>query len=376
MISRRGQSAVKNNLDRANGRTADYSIMREAIRQQIPMVIMLCVAGFAAAYLQYGYLPGGSRPFPLAGVRVPLWHLVWMGFWTGYTAALVGQAAGIFALPYCTSVLHFHNTHVTPTMLVLTLFNPFGALLGFRRSGQWNLDLAAAVCAGGFVGGVLGPFFRATVLANPDAFDATLGVALALFGLQLSYRALHDYGRVGRVVGWRFIGDEEDSSSDAAPNKFTIQTSFRSISRVSIRFGSEERQFSNGLLFAAGLVVGVFSSALGVGGGFLLVPIFATVWRLPIYIMVAATIPYTVVLSLVAIVTFMFVLPLFGQPSIEPEWSWGLFSAAGGVFGSWWASKTQLYVPEHFLGLMLGVITGLAGILYVLSASDLLPFSV
>jgi len=74
--------------------------------------------------------------------------------------------------------------------------------------------------------------------------------------------------------------------------------------------------------------------------------------------------------------TFMFVLPLFGQSSIQPEWSWGLFSAAGGVFGSWWASKTQLHVPEHFLGLMLGGITGLVGILYMLSASGLLRFSI
>ena len=288
--------------------------------------------------------------------------------------ALVGQAAGIVALPYSTSVLQFDNPHVTPTMLVLTFFNPVGALQGFRRGGQWNLDLAAAVCAGGAVGGLLGPFFRATVLANPAAFRATLGVALALFGFQLSYRALHDYSRFGRLVGLRFLASATDQSDGSGPHKLTIRTTFRSFTRVRIRFGQEEREISNALLFAAGLGVGVFSSALGVGGGFLLVPIFAIVWRLPIYIMVAATIPYTVALSLVGIVTFMFVLPLFGKPAIDPEWSWGFFSAAGGVFGSWWASKTQLHVPEHFLGLMLGGLTGLAGIAYLLSATVTLPF--
>jgi len=348
--------------------------VREFVGQQLPIIAALIVAGFVAAFWEYGYIPGGQRPFPLAGVRVPIWHLIWMGVWTGYTMALVGQAAGIFALPYSTSVLQFSNPHVTPTMLVLTLFNPVGALLGFRRGGQWNLDLAAAVCAGGFVGGLLGPFFCATVLANPEAFRTTLGVALVLFGLQLCYRALRDYVQFGRMVGLRFLQSIGEVTEHSNSEKFAIQTTFRSLTRVGIRFGSEERDLANGTLFVAGLGVGIFSSALGVGGGFLLVPIFATVWRLPIYIMVAATIPYTVVLSLVGIVTFIFVLPMFTMLAIEPEWSWGFFSAAGGVFGSWWASKTQLHIPEHFLGLMLGAVTGLAGLLYVLSATVTLPF--
>ncbi len=353
---------------------SNASILQELFRQQIPIITALLVAGFATAYIQHGYLPGGDRPFPLAGVRVPIWHLIWMGLWTGYTMALVGQAAGIFALPYSTSVLQFSNQHVTPTMLVLTLFNPMGALLGFRRSGQWNLDLAAAVCAGGLAGGVIGPFFRATVLANADAFKATLGVSLAIFGLQLCYRAVRDYSRFGRLLGLRFH-DAADSKKDAgALKKFAIKTTFRSFRRIAIRFGGEERQLSNLYLFIAGLGVGIFSSALGVGGGFLLVPIFAMVWRLPIYIMVAATIPYTLVLSLSGILTFVFILPLLGTPAIDPEWSWGFFAATGGVLGSWWASKTQVYVPEHFLGLMLGGVTGLAGLLYVLSVFVTLPF--
>ena len=165
---------------------------------------------------------------------MPIWHLVWMGLWTGYIMALVGQAAGIFALPYSTSVLQFDNPHVTPTMLVLTLFNPVGALLGFRRSGQWNLNFAAAVCAGGFLGGVIGPFLRATVLARPENFRATLGVALALFGLQLCYRALADYGRYGSQGGMRSF---DARASQEMTSNFRIETAFQSFSRIAIRYG-------------------------------------------------------------------------------------------------------------------------------------------
>ena len=97
---------------------------------------------------------------------MPVWHLIWMGVWTGYTMAVVGEAAGIFALPYSMSILQFVNASVTPSTQLLTFLNPFGALLGFRRSGQWNLKFAAAVCIGGAVGGLIGPFLRAGLLAR------------------------------------------------------------------------------------------------------------------------------------------------------------------------------------------------------------------
>ena len=52
----------------------------------------------------------------------------------------------------------------------------------------------------------------------------------------------------------------------------------------------------------------------------------------------------------------------------------GFFAAAGGIFGSWAASKTQMYVPEHFLKLMLGGVTGVVGALYVVDFFHPLPF--
>ena len=90
--------------------------------------------------------------------------------------------------------------------------------------------------------------------------------------------------------------------------------------------------------------------------------------------MVAATIPYTIVLSATGILSFVVILPLLGTPAIVPDIGWGFFSATGGVFGAWWASKTQMHIPEHILGLMLGGVTGMAGLLYILGAMVKLPF--
>ena len=83
------------------------SLKRELLVEQLPIFVLLMILGTAAAYGQHGFLPGGDVAFPLAQARVPIWHLVWMGFWTGYTMAVVGEAAGIFALPYQMSILQF-----------------------------------------------------------------------------------------------------------------------------------------------------------------------------------------------------------------------------------------------------------------------------
>ena len=336
-------------------------VAREFWREQLPLIAGAIALGLIAAYAQHGFLPGGERAFPVAEVRVPVWHLVWMGIWTGYTMAVVGEAAGIFALPYSMSILQFVNPHVTPSTQLLTFLNPFGALLGFRRSGQWNLKFASAVCLGGAVGGIIGPFLRARLLAAADVFHLAVGVALAIAGVHLCYAAYHSRG--GRIP----------IAVEAYRQKVSIEARI-SGSRIAVAFQGKQWDLSLLTMFAVGAMVGVCASALGVGGGFLLVPIFASLYKLPMYVLVAATIPFVIVLSAVGLFTYNIILPAFGSPAIAPEWSWGFFAAAGGIFGSWAASKTQMFVPEHFLKLMLGGVTGIVGTLYVTNFFYPLPF--
>lgn len=351
---------------------ARQSIGREFLVQQAPLILATLVLAFAAAYWQHGFVPGGDQPWPLAGVRVPVWHVIWLGVWTGYTMALVGEASGIFALPYSMSVLQFTNQHVTPSTQLLTFLNPFGALLGFRRSGQWNLDFARWVCAGGVVGGLVGPFLRSTVLAAAGPFRFTLGVALAFVGINLLYKAMHGFSAGARAAGT----NRAPVASDGHKADFRIETVSIERGRLTIGYLDRTWSMSQWKLFMAGALVGVIASALGVGGGFILVPMFVALYKLPMYVLPAATIPFVIVLSAVGLFTYSVVLPMAGVPAIQPEWAWGLFAASGGIFGSWVAAKTQLYVPEHLLKLMLGAVTGVVGVLYVVDVFFTLPFKV
>lgn len=348
----------------ATGRQS--SVAREFLYEQTPLIVALLVAGVLAAYWQHGFLPGGSRAWPLAGQQVPIWHLIWMGLWTGYTMAIVGQAPGIFALPYSISILRFNNTHVTPTMQVLSVLSPLGALFGFRRTGQWNLDFALWPCVGAVAGGAIGPFLRLTVLAHAKPFNFTVGLVLVFVGLQLLGSAHRSYRQSTETARNNYAVNSDPVPGAPRPRE-RIRTLARTLGTLTIGYRDQQWTMNTGLLFLSGAAVGILGSALGIGGGFLLVPLFAAVYQLPMYVLVAATIPYTVALSAVGLVTFEFVLPVVMGRTVTPEWSWGLFAAAGGIAGSWFAAKTQTYVPEHLLKLMLGTVTVGVGAFYVIS---------
>lgn len=357
------------------------SLSWEFATEQAPLLVVVLAAGFIAAELQHGFLPGGDVAFPLANVRVPIWHLIWMGFWTGYTMAVVGEAAGIFALPYTMSILQFTTPSVTPTTQLLTFLNPFGALFGYRRNGQFNLDLAKWVCLGGIVGGLIGPFIRITVLSDTEPFTFAVGLALLAAGLHLSLAALRGFQgrRSGHGLEARFHKEAEAQRArglapSGIPAGMRIKTVAREAGHITIDYWGEQWRISQLTLTVTGLLVGVISAALGVGGGFLLVPIFSAIYRLPMYVLVAATIPYVIVLSAVGLFTYSVIIPHFTSTIIAPEWAWGCFAAAGGILGAWCAAKTQRFVPEHSLKLMLGGITGIVGALYVVGFFIDLPF--
>ena len=354
------------------------SIGREFLAEQLPLIALTFAAGIAAAYWQHGFLPGGEVAFPLAGVKVPVWHLVWMGFWTGYTMAVVGEAAGIFALPYQMSVLQFGNISVTPTTQLLTFLNPFGALLGFHRNKQTNWDFALWVCVGGIAGAVLGPFVRLKLLSETGPFTVVVGLALAITGIHLCIAGARGF-RVKDSFEKKFADEAERERSagrppSGLPSGVPIETLKKGGGSLTIAYWGESWTMDTRVLFLVGLGVGVISSALGVGGGFLLVPIFAAFYRLPIYVLVAASIPYVISLSAVSIFTYSVIVPYVTGTWAPPEWAWGLFAASGGILGAWCAAKTQRFVPQPFLKLMLGAITAAAGALYIAGGFIELPF--
>ena len=363
---------------------ANHPLLTEFLRDQLPIIAIVFIAGIIASILQHGYLAGGNQPFSVAGVRVPIWHLLWMGFWTGYIMALVGEASGIFSLPYSMSILQFTSVGVSPTGLITTFLNPFGALLGFYRNKQWNMDLAMGLCLGAVLGSPIGPFIRVYYLDDPKPFKAIIGTALLLMSVHLIVQVTPWYLR--RTARQRAFKEKFDhiikerikagKAPSGLPDDFKITTVEKSITKITISYWGETQTFNVPMMVLIGFIVGIVASALGVGGGFMLVPILVTFFGLPMYVLVAATIPFVIVLSLTGLFSYAVIVPWLSGAMAAPDWSFGLFVACGAIFGAWLASKTQRFIPEMLLKPMLGVVTAIVGVLYMVNYFWQLPFKV
>lgn len=364
---------------------ARHPVLQELVREQALLVFAVLFTALAASYLQYGSaLPSGEYAFAGAGIPVTAWHLVWMGIWTGYAMALVGQASGTLSLAYSASVLQFNAVSLSPTTLLITFLNPLGALFGFRRTHQWNMDMAAWLCVGAILGAPLGPFIRVYLLSDPVPFKALIGVALLITAVQLCVEITPWYlRRAQRQRAFKHKFDHAQALAARAgrlgsglPDDFRIVTVERTFRRVRIAYWGEETTLATSAMLAIGFAVGVAGSALGIGGGFLLVPILVIAYGLPMYVVVAASIPYVIVLSLVGLLSYLVTLPLLTGISIPPDWSFGLFVACGAIVGSWLAAKTQRFIPETYLKPLLGIVTGAIAALYLVNYFWRLPFQV
>ena len=340
---------------------------REFWRYIVPLALAAWAAGVTVSFLQQGFLIGGERGVPLAdpGCTTPLWHLLLLGFVAGYAMALVGGATGLVSLPYNMSVLNFSTIHVSPTVQLETFLNPFGALLGFRRSGQWNADFARPLCVGAAIGALAGPFVRIFWLADPVPFKAAVGVALIFVGAQMLYRIVSPPLKAGTV---------QLAVVDVASSR--VRTVTKSFSHLTLAYEDKEATLSVPGLVLLGAGVGVVGTTLGVGGGFLLVPILAEFHRLPMKVIVAGSIPYVIVLSAVGLLSFNVTVPWLTGRHVPTEWAWGFFTGGAAILGSWFATHAQRHVPENFLRAVLGASNALVGVLYVLGYFGMAPFKI
>lgn len=338
---------------------------REFFRRVLPLALLTWTAGIVASYWQHGFIIGGARGVPLAGpdCHVALWHLLLLGFVAGYSMALVGGATGLVSLPYDMSVLGFNTIHVSPTVQLETFLNPFGALMGFFRNGQFNGAFALPLCVGAAIGAVIGPFVRVLWLPNPVPFKGAVGVALIFVGFQMLYgifKPRRATGNGGNVPG----------------KPMRIQTLERTWSHLRLGYGDEERRMSMPGLVALGAMVGVVGTTLGVGGGFLLVPLLAAFYHLPMRVIVAGSIPFVIVLSAVGLLSFNVTVPLLTGHHVPTEWAWGFFTGGAAILGAWFATHSQRHIPEGVLRGILGVCNGIVGLLYILAFFGKAPFKV
>ncbi|MBT8126193.1 MAG: sulfite exporter TauE/SafE family protein, partial [Gammaproteobacteria bacterium] len=139
---------------------------------------------------------------------------------------------------------------------------------------------------GGVVGALIGSSLSSVWLTDMRLFKPVFALLVFFIAAQIAWRLLR-----------KSTADDEVSNTLRAADTFMryvksggeacdigVTHQHLSWSRVVIEFGKEVFVFHPMLPFFTGMGIALLSSALGVGGGFLLVPFMSVVLRLPMYV--------------------------------------------------------------------------------------------
>lgn len=109
-----------------------------------------------------------------------------LGFVAGVTSGLIGIGAGVIIIPLLVFLFGFTQQQAQGTTLAL-MVPPIGLLAAwtYYKQGYVNVQAAAYVCIGFFVGGLLGARFAAG-LPN-SVLKKTFGIILLLIALKMIF---------------------------------------------------------------------------------------------------------------------------------------------------------------------------------------------
>lgn len=298
--------------------------------------------------------------FDIADVAVPLWQLLAWGGLVGFVFSTVGAAGGILASVGLISVFGIGNPNlVKPMAQAMTLITPLIAVPLYIRQCRVVFRLSFLLGAGGVLGALLGSSLSVNLLSDMGVFRPVFAVLVFFIAAQLAWQIFHA-GRTSSELTRTMRAAEaferqvrrggELCDMGVECRQFTLR-------RVVFGFGDEVFEFSPWLPFATGMGIAVLSSALGVGGGFLLVPFMSIVMRLPMYVIAGTSALAIAMHSVTSIANYLRLgveldLPMLG------------ILLAGVVAGSAVGPALSKFIPENGLRGFLALVLLLIGLRY------------
>lgn len=214
---------------------------------------------------------------PIAELSVNVFIILGMGAAVGFLSGMFGVGGGFLITP----LLIFYN--IPPVVAVATGANQVvassvsGAISHFRR-GTLDMKLGTVLLIGGLVGATIGVFIFSW-LRRLGQLDLIISLLYVVFlgtvgGLMLaeSLRALRRAAR-----------------NEAAPLKRPGQHNWVHRLPFKMRFKKSKIYLSVIPILALGFGIGILTSVMGVGGGFIMVPAMIYLLRIPTNVVVGTS---------------------------------------------------------------------------------------
>ncbi len=289
--------------------------------------------------------------FPVSGVKTHIFIPPLVSMIISFFTSMGGVSGAFLLLPFQVGVLGYTAPSVSGTNHVFnTVATPSG-VYRYIKEGRMVWPITLVISLGTLPGVFLGYYLRVVHLRQPKSFKFFVGCVLLYIGFRLF-----------KELFWRDKALKTSNASKVSmiSKEAIVKTIHASIKKIEYEFLGERFSFNPIVLFMLSLAVGVIGGVYGIGGGAIIAPFCVTVLRLPVHTIAGATLMGTFITSLSGAIFFSFIDIPKGV-SATPDWALGILFGIGGLIGMYLGARTQKFVPQRAIKLMLaGVILFLA----------------
>lgn len=260
-----------------------------------------------------------------------------IAFIVAFFCSQAGVSGGFLMLPIQISLLAVNPVIASSTNFLYNLITIPGGIFGYWREKRLFYPLSAIIISGYIPGIYLGSVVRTKLLIDPKLFKLFAGFVLLFVGYELLKSVYRK------------------SSIDVKMEKFGkivsgVKLETISIKQIKFRFWDEEYQAETAKIFLFAFIIGIISGTYGIGGGAITSGVLVAVFKFPAHTIAGANLLATMVASIVGIISYS---SLGYSPSLELGISMGI----GGALGAYTGSKTQKYVSERKIKILIGILT-------------------
>jgi uncharacterized membrane protein YfcA len=272
------------------------------------------------------------------------------------------------------SVLNYTAPSVSGTNHVFNIVAIPSGVYRYIKEGRMAWPLTWVVIVGTLPGVFIGYYLRVLYLPDPRAFKLFAGCVLLYIGSRLFKELLG--GNNVQSAGAKALADKFKTRAEEIkkaqrskmaagfPADAVVKTISVSLKKVEYEFWGERFSFNTLGMFALAFVVGIIGGAYGIGGGAIIAPFCVAFFHLPVYTIAGATLMGTFITS-VAGALFFSVLPASHGASPMPDWPLGILFGIGGFVGMYLGAKTQKYMPQKVIKVVVGIAIMFLAITYI-----------
>ncbi|RJR40896.1 MAG: sulfite exporter TauE/SafE family protein [Deltaproteobacteria bacterium] len=307
--------------------------------------------------------------FPVSGVEVnplipPLVALVVSTF-----TSMGGVSGAFLLLPFQVSALGFCTPAVSPTNLVFNIMAIPSGVYRYLREGRMNWPVAVVTILGTLPGLWFGAVIRCDWLPDPKHFKLFIGCVLLYIGLRLLYdqtpwakrkkaKILEFEAQVQARLA-QVLKESGVTAGQALPTAARVKTAAWNLKSVSYEFLGEIFTFNTPALFLLSLVVGLIGGTYGIGGGSIIAPFLAAIFKLPMYTIAGAALLGTLVTSVAGV-------GIYYAMGINPDLALGALFGIGGFIGMYIGARLQKYISGKVIRIGLGVVISSLALRYII----------